>query len=563
EAPRNAIEETLVRIWSEVLGVDKIGINDSFFELGGDSIKAIRIISKLNKSRYILDVKDLFNNPNIRDVSNYVSIDLQNNLINQEDIVGQADLTPIQSWFFNQNFKEMNQWNQSVMLFKKDGFEEIIINKVFNKILKQHDALRMIFKKSNDKIVQFNRESKEGLFELKIFNYLSEVHFKDKIKEECEVLQKSLNIWDGELIKLGLFKTNEGDYLAIIIHHLVVDGISWRILFEDFQLGYKQSLNKEEIVIQEKTNSYLEWQKAIEYYAYSKDLLSEVDYWSKIENVEDKELPIDREINIEKRIVKHNKSIKLSIDEEYTENLLKKVNKAYNTSIDDILLIALALSIEKWTGNNNVIINMENHGRENIGATNLNVNRTVGWFTSEYPVDLRIDTNKDIGYNLKSIKETLRKIPNKGIGYNILKYYRDDIFVSNVKPQISFNYLGDFNNDSNNDIFQISELSTGNAVSKDSHMLYKIDINAVINNGVLVFAFGYNSYEFNDDNVNEFVQKYKECLYNLINHCINKKQTEMTPSDVSNYNVSIEQLEMYEKNTINLKEEDEFENLQY
>ncbi|MBN1050268.1 non-ribosomal peptide synthetase [Clostridium botulinum] len=556
--PRNEIEKLLVEIWKEVLGVDQIGIDDDFFELGGESIKAIRIISKLNKNKYVLDIKDLFANSNIRDVSQYISIDLENKLISQKEVVGQAGLTPIQKWFFNQNFKEMNHWNQSVMLYRKDRFEEKLIIKVFNTILKHHDALRMVFKNIDGQIHQFNRENADNLFELKIFNYLEEFDFKNKIKEECELLQKSLNLWSGDLVKLGLFKTSDGDYLAIIIHHLIIDGVSWRILFEDFAIGYEQLLNKEEIDIQEKCNSYLDWQKALEEYSYSKELLNQVDYWNKLLDVETKELCVDRKINTKDRLVKNNEIIKLTFDKEHTRNLLKNANKSYNTNIDDLLITALMISINKWCGNDTVIVNMEGHGRQSIGKLGLDINRTIGWFTAEYPLILKLDTNRDVGYNIKNIKETLRSVPDKGVGYNILKYNRNDIFTKKVNPEISFNYLGDFDSDLNNSIFDISEVSTGSAISENAHMLYKFDINAGISKGTLIMAFEYNTNEFKYETVKDFMNNYKECLCSLIDHCVNKEEVDVTPSDISNYNISIEQLDIYKNSIEILEQEDKF-----
>ncbi|WP_033049758.1 condensation domain-containing protein, partial [Clostridium botulinum] len=212
------------------------------------------------------------------------------------------------------------------MLFSEEGFNESIIKKVFDKITEHHDALRIVFKNEKENVLQFNRGLEGELYSLEIFDYRSVENYKKEIENKCNKLQSSINLSNGPLVKLGMFKTKEGDHLLIVIHHLVIDGVSWRILLEDFSLIYNMELNNKPIILQEKTNSFREWSTYIKEYANSKDLLQEEEYWENIENTKIKKVPKDNEIK--DSIFKDNRSISIRLSEEDTENLLRNVNKA-------------------------------------------------------------------------------------------------------------------------------------------------------------------------------------------------------------------------------------------
>ena len=355
------------------------------------------------------------------------------------------------------------------------------------------------------------------------------------------------------MVKLGLFKTSKGDHLLIVIHHLVIDGVSWRILFEDFNTAYKQAINKETIILPEKTHSFKAWSEKIQSYARSSQLLNEIDYWSKIENTKIESIPKDNETTVDDK-VKNSAMSFMRLCTKDTEKLLKNTNNAYNTEINDILLSALGLTIKEWTGENKVLINLEGHGREEI-IPDINITRTVGWFTSHYPLILNVTETNDIGYYIKSVKEDMRKIPNKGIGYGILKYIKPKEYKKELEfklnPQISFNYLGQFDEDINQDLFGTSEISAGTCMSEESQLMYYININGMVIHGELQLSFEYNKEQYNSDTIEKLAISYEKMLLKVINHCIEKEESEMTPSDFGCEKLSIEELE-YIKSMINL-----------
>ena len=548
---RNEIEEKLVKVWREVLGVETIGIDDDFFALGGDSIKAIQVTSRLTRYKLTLTVSDLFANPTIRELSTCIKQEEKN--IDQGTIEGKVELTAIQKWFFEQSFINMHHWNQSIMLHSKEGFDEELIKKVFSKIVEHHDALRIVIENQGDDLVQYNRGIEDKLFNLSVIDLENKESYQEEIEKEAMKIQAGIDLSHGPLVKLGLFKTKDGDHLLMVIHHLVMDGISWRIFLEDFATGYSQAISKQEIELPLKTHSLKEWSENIQKYAVGSELLEEVKYWKNLENTKAGKLPKGYRTTSNK--VSDSTNIEMRISKEDTDKLLRDTNKAYNTEINDILLAALGLTIKEWTGENKVLVNLEGHGREDI-IPNMDITRTIGWFTSTYPVILECENSSDTGYYIKSIKEGLRKIPNKGVGYNILKYITPKEYIKDLEfklnPEISFNYLGQFDNDLNQDVFNISSISTGDDISKKSQRVYDINIGGVIINGELTLTFEYNKAEYNQTTIIKLGERYKEILLDIIQHCTQKEETEMTPSDFDYKEISMEELE-YIKTTIDIQ----------
>ncbi|MCU0288434.1 MAG: amino acid adenylation domain-containing protein, partial [Acidobacteria bacterium] len=243
EGPTNFIEEKLIEIWQDVLDVKGIGVYDNFFELGGDSIKGVQIVSRLQKYNLKMEVANLFLHSTIKEVA--ASIKKITRLVSQETVTGLVELTPIQQWFFENNFNNPHHFNQAVMIYSETGFAESIVRYVFQEIVEHHDALRMVFAKKNLQVFPHNRglDTLEGkLFNLKVFDFQNEPDAAKKIENEAGHLQASIDLENGPLVHLGLFKTDKGDHLLIIVHHLVIDGVSWRILLEDFAAGYSQAL---------------------------------------------------------------------------------------------------------------------------------------------------------------------------------------------------------------------------------------------------------------------------------------------------------------------------------
>lgn len=544
QAPTNEIEEIFVAIWEEVLGVKKVGIYDHFFNLGGDSIKAIQITSRLLNYNLIMDIQDFFQYQTIEKLSRRVS--KVNQKAEQGIITGEVDLTPIQRWFFEQKFTEQHHWNQAVMLHGKRGFDSTAIEVVFQKLTIQHDALRMVYRIEGDSVVQYNRGAEEEIWKLDVIDLTDKNLYYEKMQEESSRIQGEIDIEYGPLIRLGLFHTKDGDYLLAAIHHLVVDGVSWRILLEDFLVGYKQVINGNDIVFQDKTTSFKEWSKLLNEYAHKINLERYLQYWSEIEAVVVPQLPKDAIVSVRKMMDTEIYQTKLSAND--TNVLLREVNDAFRTEINDILLTALGISIHKWSGSNKVLVNLEGHGREDI-ISGVNLSRTVGWFTTEFPVILAMDYVDELSCQIKTIKEYLHVIPEHGMSYGILKYLSDENrkIKFNLKPEISFNYLGQLDQTMDMELFSMCSVPVGHSISRNSEMKYALEYDAAVVEGKFELSIKYNKKEYSKNTIVYLAEAYIGSVKEIIDYCAKKEVAEYTPTDFGSKDISLEEFESIEE----------------
>ncbi|MED1799206.1 tyrocidine non-ribosomal peptide synthetase TycA [Brevibacillus porteri] len=551
EPPRNQTESILATVWQEVLGIEKIGIRDNFYSLGGDSIQAIQVAARLHAYQLKLDTKDLLNYPTISQVALYVKSTTRRS--EQGIIEGPVTLTPIQQWFFEKNFTNMFHWNQSYVLYREQGFEPEAIRKALDKILSHHDALRMVYRNENGRIIQQNRGLGSKLYDFLQYDLTSHSDVQQAIEEETKRLHSSMNLEEGQLVKAALFHTLQGDHLFLAIHHLVVDGISWRILFEDLATAYSQVLAGKEIVLPEKTDSFKNWAVWLNEYANSDELVREIPYWENLESeARHASLPKDYETKGCKQ--KSIRNIQIGLLAEETEQLLKQANSAYQTEINDLLLAALGLAVAEWSKLDQIVINLEGHGREDV-IEHANVTRTIGWFTSQYPVLLDLSQMNHLPEHIKCTKENLRKIPNKGIGYEILKYMTEPekrrSLSYSLYPEVTFNYLGQFDSGLNNELFTRSPYSSGNSLgadgknnlSPDSEIYTALNITGRMEGGELLITFTYSEEQFREESIHQLSENYRKHLRAIITHCSQKKEVERTPSDFSMKGLQMEEMD--------------------
>ncbi|WP_430113425.1 amino acid adenylation domain-containing protein, partial [Paenibacillus sp. B1-35] len=540
-APRNEAERTLADVWQAVLNADRVGVTDHFFELGGDSIKSIQVSSRLHQAGYKLEIRDLFKYPTISQLSLHVKP--IGHTIDQGEVTGETALTPIQHWFFESSFANPHHFNQSVMLSRKERFEEETVRQVLQKLAEHHDALRMVFRKTEQGFSQRNRAIQEGgLFTLDVFDFKGTENTAQAVEAKATDIQAGIDLEKGPLVKAGLFRCADGDHLLLAVHHAVVDGVSWRILMEDFALGYEQAGKSEEIRFPAKTDAYRTWSEQLAAYAQSPEMAKERAYWQAVEQIAVPALPKDLEADVTTQ--QDSESLFVRLTPEETELLLKRVHRAYNTEMNDILVTALGIAVRKWTGHERVRINLEGHGRESIG-TDIDITRTVGWFTTKFPVVLEPETNRDLAYQIKQVKESLRRIPNKGLGYGVCRYLSksEDGFVWGAEPEINFNYLGQFDDDVNQDEIGISSYSSGSPASDRQARSFVLDINGMVLDGALSLDLSYSRKQYRKETMEAFAQRLEQSLRELITHCAGKEHTELTPSDVQFKGLTIAELE--------------------
>jgi amino acid adenylation domain-containing protein/non-ribosomal peptide synthase protein (TIGR01720 family) len=551
--PRNQIESTLVNIWQEVLQVDNIGIHDNFFELGGDSILSLQVIAKAKSAGIQLTPKQIFQSQTIGELGTVAST-ITTEIAQQGLVTGVIPLTPIQQRFFAQQFIDSYHWNQSVILEVKNGINRQLLEQAIRHLWEHHDLLRARFVKTEsgwqgEIPVGAIRES--PLLELPIYNYphsrtsqlseLSEDRQKQEIEKIASQLQSSFNLSEGQLIKIVWFDLGKekSSRLLIIAHHLIIDGVSWRILLEDLETAYGQLSQGETVKLPAKTTSYKDWAQQLQKYAQTNKVKEELDYWLSLRSplpplIRGEVLPLDFPEG--DNTVVSAATVSVTLTPEETQALLAEVPSAYQTQINDVLLTALAQTFQQWTGSNSLLIELEGHGREYI-LDNIDLSRTVGWFTTIFPVLLNLESNSDPGAAIKTIKEQLRSIPQKGINYGVLCYLSNDELIREKlekvpQAEVRFNYLGQIDQITNNSsLFQPATESTGNNQSLRGHRDCVIEINCAIADGKLFLDWTYSQGLHRESTIQQLADGFIEKLRSLISHCLSPDAVGYTPSD--------------------------------
>lgn len=309
------------------------------------------------------------------------------------------------------------------MLQNPERWNETWLRSAVDKLTTHHDALRITFDEREKEPVAYNRGTAEGeRFTLESYDFSHADQPEEEIAQLADALQSRFDLRGGPLVRLALIRLQESDHLLIVIHHLVVDSVSWRILLEDLETTYQQLANGEKLQLPAKTDSYKEWAARLSKYAQSELARQEISYWNTVEAREILSLPKDHEVS--DSLIRDGRKSAVTLSREETENLLKHAHHAYNTETNDILLTALGLAYREWSGHAEIAVQVESHNRTKL-IKDIDVSRTVGRFTSVYPFVVNVSKPEDLAHQIKLVKDNLRRVPNKGVGYGILRYLTD------------------------------------------------------------------------------------------------------------------------------------------
>jgi hypothetical protein len=387
--PRTPAEETLARIWSEVLGVQRVGAFDDFFELGGDSILSIQVVARARQAGLNLSPRQFFQHQTIAALAAVAEMG-EGTEAQQSAVEGRVPLTPIQRWFFEQELPERHHFNQSALLDLGQAVDPTLLERVVHALLTHHDALRLRYEPDGEAWRQFQVPVEEN----SVFRHVDlravPADARDSaIEEVANGIQRSLHLSTGPLVRVALFETGTGsDRLLIVVHHLAVDGVSWRVLLEDLWSGYQQMIAGEETPrLPPKTTSFQAWAERLEQHARSEAMAEEAPYWLELSGRKPAALPVDFPGG--KNDLASAESVVVSLSPEETGALLSEVPAVYRTQINDVLLTALAQSFRNWTGETGLLLELEGHGREEL-FSDVDLSRTVGWFTTIFPVWIEI-----------------------------------------------------------------------------------------------------------------------------------------------------------------------------
>ncbi|HBO4310886.1 TPA: non-ribosomal peptide synthase/polyketide synthase [Pseudomonas aeruginosa] len=529
-APRNAVERTLAEIWQDLLGVERVGLDDNFFSLGGDSIVSIQVVSRARQAGLQLSPRDLFQHQNIRSLA--LAAKAGAATTEQGPASGEVALAPVQRWFFERAIPNRQHWNQSLLLQARQPLDGDRLGRALERLQAQHDALRLRFREERGAWHQaYAEQAGEPLWR-------RQAGSEEALLALCEEAQRSLDLEQGPLLRALLVDMADGSQrLLLVIHHLAVDGVSWRILLEDLQRLYADL----DADLGPRSSSYQTWSRHLHEQAGAR--LDELDYWQAQLHDAPHALPCENPHGaLENR---HERKLVLTLDAERTRQLLQEAPAAYRTQVNDLLLTALARATCRWSGDASVLVQLEGHGREDLGEA-IDLSRTVGWFTSLFP--LRLTPAADLGESLKAIKEQLRGVPDKGVGYGLLRYLAGEEAAARLaalpQPRITFNYLGRFDRQFDGAALLVPATeSAGAAQDPCAPLANWLSIEGQVYGGELSLHWSFSREMFAEATVQRLVDDYARELHVLIEHCCQEGNVGATPSDFPLATLRQEQLD--------------------
>ncbi|WP_375765213.1 amino acid adenylation domain-containing protein [Archangium gephyra] len=543
-APRNELETQLARIWCEVLGVERVGVDDNFFELGGDSILSIQIVTRSGRAGIELSPRQVFQNPTVARLAAVANTRLAVQA-EQGPVTGPVALSPIQRWFFAQSPAEPHHWNMSLLLEVRTALDAAVLERTLGLVVEHHDALRLRFARTEQGWRQVCAAPGEPvLLERVDLSGVAPEARAAELERRATEAQGSLRLEEGPLLRAVLFDMGVGQSgrLLLVLHHLVVDGVSWRILLEDLLVTYQRLAAGAPVALPPKTTSFQAWARGLSEHARSAKLDAERSWWLARPWARVTRLPVDSPggENLEGSA----RSVSLSLTAEETRALLQDVPRAYHTQINDALLTALARTVGRWAGNPLVLVDVEGHGREELLA-GLDVSRTVGWFTTFFPALLEARDAAGPGEVLRDVKEQLRAVPSKGMGYGLLRHLGEDAALAGLpRAELSFNYLGQVDGALNgNGMLALAPEGMGPQRGPRIRRPYLLDVVGAVVGGRLQMTWTYGESLYRQETVGKLAADFLERLRELIAHCQSPEAGGHTPSDFKLAKVKQSQLD--------------------
>jgi non-ribosomal peptide synthase protein (TIGR01720 family) len=515
--PASVVEKQLAGIWEQVLGLDKVGIHDNFFELGGDSILMIQIISRARQAGLTLALRQIFQHQTIAELAQLPAM-AQTIEAEQELVTGPVPLTPAQHWFIDQRMVEPHHYNQAVLLELRQPMSLALLKRVVGQLLLHHDGFRSRLIEDETGWRQFVSADPEPRSFCAIdLSALPASYHRSAIQKASAQLQATLNLPDGPIIRFAFFHRGEDSSarLLIVAHHLTIDGVSWRVLLEDLQGVYDQLARKQEIALPPKTTSFKSWAERLAGHAQSEEVTRELHYW--ITAARRRSYPIPVDYPSTSNTVGSAKSFSVVLNTQDTQALLQTVPAAYNTRIDEVLLTALGLTFARWTGRQRLLVDLESHGREEI-FPDVDLSRSIGWFTSIYPVLLDLGGATEPRAALKATKTQLREIPNRGLGYGLLRYLRsDDQLRELAQAEVIFNYLGQFDQSfTESSYFRLASESHGSSRSLKQTRRHLLEVNCSVVGKELHVSWTYSEQLHRESTIRHLAHGYLDALQTLI-----------------------------------------------
>lgn len=531
EAPANAREQILAEVWAAVLGLSRVGRRDRYLSLGGDSIKSIQILAQLRARGLTLELRDLFRYPTIAELA--PALTERKAAAARAESSAPFALTPIQARFFEMHTVERGHFNHALLLRCERSVEPSGLRRALQRLSDAHGALRLRFEEGPAGAWRQRFAARGEPVALDVVDVAGEPDEAAAIRHHSAALQAGYDLGAGPLFRTALYRGAHHDQLLLVAHHLCVDGVSWQILLEDLSALLSGA------VALEATDSFAHWAATLGDGELRRRLrAAEELLWRQLD-----EAPAGGwEPPFEAGTYADAQESTIEFDVAETAEIVHRANAAYQTNAAELVLVAVARALGRWTGRRRVQIALEGHGRD--GVPGSDVSRTVGWFTALYPFHLDLDDGP-ASLRIRRLKEELRRIPSGGAGYGVLRYPAggDSPGPLTARPSVSFNYLGEFHRPRPDGWFAPSSTPIAPPVSPRGPRPFAIEIAALVLAGSLRIAVTYPAGGLAEASAGTLLRALEEELRVVVNHCLGREAPELTPADLTYKDLSLDEFD--------------------
>jgi amino acid adenylation domain-containing protein/non-ribosomal peptide synthase protein (TIGR01720 family) len=520
--PRNDNERLLATLWAQVLGVEAVGIRDNFFELGGDSILCLQVMGRLRSLPSLgveIKLRDLMRYQTIEGVLEHAMAAQTVAPSDSQALPGEFPLLPIQAWFFEQPMANRSHYNQAVLLDVREALDPLALESALQALVLQHASLRLRYRESAPgQWTQSYRETAEleAQWRSEPLLWQADIDTVEQVTVQAEAAQRSLDIQHGQLVRgQYLCLGQERRWLLLCIHHLAMDGVSWRILLEDLQAAYAHALDPAAEAPLPTGSPYRAWVERLGALALDPAWsTAQLAYWQGGDGPQVYVEP-PRDNPRGRQQVAQQAAAMLVLDKAATARLLKQLPADLGVRIDDLLLAGLARSLCRWSQGDAVRVMLEGHGREDL-FDELDLSRTLGWFTSLYPMGLRAPVGETFAVTARRIAEGFAALPDKGLGYGALRYLGSEqarAALAAHTARVTFNYMGQFDQSFADDgLFKPAREHMGALQGADTPLANWLEIVGQVYDGQLSLRCVYSQKVWRAETVQRFMDDYRNEL---------------------------------------------------
>jgi amino acid adenylation domain-containing protein/non-ribosomal peptide synthase protein (TIGR01720 family) len=530
--PQTPAERALAEVWRAVLGIERLSVNDNFFDLGGDSILALQVVSRAARAGLRLTPRQIFQH---QTVAGTAAIAVAESAADEPEAAeGEVPLTPTQRWFFAQEMEEPHHANQAVVLEAGEAVDPAALETALRALVDRHDALRLRFARGGDGAWRQRCAAREDAPLLRVVDLSAgDDAARERVWSEVAAeLQGSLDLEHGPLLAAALFDAGPGRPARLLaaIHHLAVDGVSWRVLLEELETAYRQAAAGREVSLPRGAASFRRWAERLEEHARTPALRDEVPFWEETAGAA-AELPLDFADG--ENTEESARAVELRLTREETRALLHAAATVHRARVDDLLLAALGRVLAGWTGADAVRVDVAGQGRDPL-FPGLDPSRTVGWFTTYFP--MRLEAGGSGAGAVAAVKARMRRTPARGEGFGLLRHLSGDAgaaarLAALPPARVVFHYFGTLDEGSDTRLFRLVAGNPGPVRSPRARRSYELELAGRILRGEMRLTFRFSGALHRDETVQRLAQAYRETLRELAEAAPDGTAASVTPAD--------------------------------